>query len=261
MDFQVLYYHFFCAGEAKLKSIKTTIKVDDGQKYSLLIRQELDPCKAELTILGRNVKASESVNHMSGKPLPESGSVFVGGFPDLHGANQISGPVENFTGCIKVVEVNNWGPFIPSKAVRKIHIDNCRSQDSHLSASPSLVTPSGGTEVGDSERTPLSAPPAAPSVCWEEVCHNGGTCRPLFLSSGVFSFQCDCPLHFTGRFCEQDAGLFFPFFNGNSYLELPFFATLNEWKFVLEKEHNRIVTIYLTVKTNTLNGTILYSEY
>ncbi|XP_039078571.1 protein eyes shut homolog, partial [Hyaena hyaena] len=32
-----LKYHFFCAGEAKLRSINTTIKVDDGQKYTLLI--------------------------------------------------------------------------------------------------------------------------------------------------------------------------------------------------------------------------------
>ena len=58
-----------------------------------------------------------------------------------------------------------------------------------------------------------------------------------------------------------DAGLFVPSFSGNSYLELPFFTTQEELKFVLEKEHNRIVTIYLTIKTNSLNGTILYSEY
>ncbi|VCX37620.1 unnamed protein product [Gulo gulo] len=33
-----LKYYFFCAGEAKLRSINSTIKVDDGQKYTLLIR-------------------------------------------------------------------------------------------------------------------------------------------------------------------------------------------------------------------------------
>ncbi|XP_070440011.1 protein eyes shut homolog [Equus przewalskii] len=255
-----LKYHFFCAGEAKLKSINTTIKVDDGQKYALLIRQELDPCEAELTILGRTMKASESISHVSGRSLPESGSIFIGGFPDLHGVSQISGPVENFTGCIEVIELNNWRSFIPSKAVKKIHVENCRSQDSPLTAASAFVAPSGVTEGVASTWTSLSAPPAAPSMCQGAVCHNGGTCHPVFLSSGAFSFQCDCPLHFTGRFCEQDAGLFFPSFNGNSYLELPFFKTLDELKSVLEKEHNRIVTIYLTIKTNTLNGTILYSS-
>ncbi|KAM8938265.1 protein eyes shut homolog [Lycaon pictus] len=254
-----LQYYFFCAGEAKLRSINTTIKVDDGQKYTLLIRQEFDPCRAELTILERTVKSSESMNHVSGKPLPESGSVFIGGFPYLHGAIQISGPVENFTGCIKVIEINNLESFIPSKAVKKIHVDNCRSQDSTLSTLSS-VAPSGVTEGVDSIWTSLGSPLVAPSMCQEDMCHNGGTCHPVLLSSGIFSYQCDCPLHFTGRFCEQDAGLFFPSFNGNSYLELPFFTTLDEFKFVLEKEHNRTVTIYLTIKTNTLNGTILYSN-
>ncbi|XP_055247573.1 protein eyes shut homolog [Gorilla gorilla gorilla] len=83
-----LKYHFYCPGEAKFKSINTTVRVDNGQKYTLLIRQELDPCKAELTILGRNTQTCESINHVLGKPLPKSGSVFIGGFPDLHGKIQ-----------------------------------------------------------------------------------------------------------------------------------------------------------------------------
>ncbi|XP_059971085.1 protein eyes shut homolog [Mesoplodon densirostris] len=247
-----LKYHFFCAGEAKLKSINTTIKVDDGQKYTLLIRQELDPCKAELTILGKTIKASVSISYVPGKPLPESGAVFIGGLPDLHEANQISGPVENFTGCIEVIEINNWGSFIPSKAVKKIHIDSCRSQDSTPSATSASVPPPGATGGAGSPGSSL-APRAAPATCQGRVCHHGGTCRTVHLPGGVFSFQCDCPLHFTGRFCERDAGLFFPSFNGNSYLELPFCTTLR-------KEHNRIVNIYLTIKTSTLNGTILYSN-
>lgn len=45
--------------------------------------------------------------------------------------------------------------------------------------------------------------PASPSVCQEGLCHNGGTCHPLSLPTGATSFQCDCPLHFTGRFCEK----------------------------------------------------------
>ncbi|XP_030889292.1 protein eyes shut homolog [Leptonychotes weddellii] len=171
---------------------------------------------------------------------------------------RISGPVENFTGCIEVIEISNWESFIPSKAVKKIHVDNCRSQDSNLST-VSSVAPSGVTEGLGSLWTSLSSLLVVPSMCQEDVCHNGGTCHPVFLSSGMFSFHCDCPLHFTGHFCEQDASVFFPSFNGNSYLELPFFSTLDELKFVPEKEHNRTITIYLTIKTNTLNGTILYT--
>lgn len=52
-------------------------------------RQELDPCKAELTILGRNTQTCESINHVLGKLLPKSGSVFIGGFPDLRGKIQV----------------------------------------------------------------------------------------------------------------------------------------------------------------------------
>uniref|UniRef100_F6SBC5 Eyes shut homolog n=1 Tax=Callithrix jacchus TaxID=9483 RepID=F6SBC5_CALJA len=249
-----LKYHLYCPGEAKLKSINTTIRVDDGQKYTLLIRQELDPCNAELTILGRNTQTSESINHVLGKPLPKSGSVFIGGFPDLHGKIQIPIPVKNFTGCIEVIEINNWRSFIPSKAVKNYHIDNCRSQGFMLSPTASFVDNSDVTQGIDTKWTSITPSAAAPSVCQEDLCHNGGTCHPIFPSSGVVSFQCDCPLYFTGRFCEKDAGLFFPSFNGNSYLELPF---LNS---VLEKEHNRTVTIYLTIKTNSLNGTVLYSN-
>lgn len=49
----------------------------------------MDPCKAELTILGKTIKASESIGYVPGKALPESGVVFIGGLPDLHEANQV----------------------------------------------------------------------------------------------------------------------------------------------------------------------------
>lgn len=77
-----------------------------------------------------------------------------------------------------------------------------RSQDSTLST-VSSVAPSGITEGVGSLWTFLSSPLVVPSTCQEDVCHNGGTCHPVFLSRGMFSFHCDCPLHFTGRFCEQ----------------------------------------------------------
>lgn len=40
--------------------------------------------------------------------------------------SQMPVPVKNFTGCIEVIEINNWRSFIPSKAVRNYHINNCR---------------------------------------------------------------------------------------------------------------------------------------
>ena len=49
----------------------------------------MDPCQAELTILGRTIRARELINHVSRRPLPESGSVFIGGFPGLQEANQV----------------------------------------------------------------------------------------------------------------------------------------------------------------------------
>lgn len=80
---------------------------------------------------------------------------------------------------------------------------NYRSQDSVLSPAASFTVPSGVTQGNDSEWTSLGPSPAVTSVCQEETCHNGGTCRPISLSSGSPSFQCDCPLRFTGDFCEK----------------------------------------------------------
>ncbi|CAM4531820.1 unnamed protein product [Lepidochelys kempii] len=107
---------------------------------------------------------------------------------------------------------------------------------------------------------PSLSSPGLPSVCQKSLCHNGGTCHHIHLSSGAASFQCDCPLHFTGRFCEKDTALFFPSFSGNSYLELPSVTSVSESQIALGQEPNRITSIYLTVKTTVLNGTILYSD-
>ncbi|KAI5946100.1 Protein eyes shut [Manis javanica] len=84
-----------------------------------------------------------------------------------------------------------------------MHIGNCKSEDSTLWAAPSFVAPAGAAEGTDSLQTSLGLPAAAPSACQEDMCHPGGTCHPVFLAGGIVSFQCDCPLHFTGRACEQ----------------------------------------------------------
>lgn len=99
------------------------------------------------------------------------------------------------------------------------------SQDSTLSAISSFTASSGGTEEVDHMGTSLSPSSEVPSVCQEDMCHNGGTCHPIFLLSGAFSFQCDCPLLFTGRFCEQ----------GNPS-SLSFYIYF--WKFLWREEEN-----------------------
>ncbi|XP_044531293.1 protein eyes shut homolog [Gracilinanus agilis] len=254
-----LKYHFLCDGDAEGKIINTTLRVDDGQKYSVFIRQAMEPCEAEMTLLGRSIRASKPSKVLSQKSLTETSIVFLGGFPFHSGKNQMPGPVSNFTGCMKVTEINNQRSFTPSNAVDKNHIDRCRSPVSTSLPTASFVSPSVIPERLDS-LDPSYGLPTVPSVCQENLCHNGGTCHPIFPSTGVASFCCDCPLHFTGRFCEKDTVLFFPSFNGNSFLELPSPASLDETKtLTAENDRNKIVTIYLTVKTTTLNGTLLYT--
>uniref|UniRef100_A0A8C8RY53 Protein eyes shut homolog n=1 Tax=Pelusios castaneus TaxID=367368 RepID=A0A8C8RY53_9SAUR len=165
----------------------------------------------------------------------------------LQVGNKVPGPVYNFTGCIQVLKINNLGPFTFSKAVGRNNIDNVLAAASDVSEVLMSVVPS------------LSFP-ASPSVCQESLCHNGGTCQHIHLTSGASSFQCDCPLHFTGRFCEKDTTLFFPSFNGNAYLELPSLTSESKTQIASGQESNRTTTIYLTVKTAALNGTIFYSD-
>lgn len=67
--------------------------------------------------------------------------------------------------------------------------------------------------------TPSLSSPELPSVCQEGLCHNGGTCHPVSLPTGATSFECDCQLHFTGRFCEKGScGSFFLHYLWNACL-------------------------------------------
>ena len=45
-------------------------------------------------------------------------------------------------------------------------------------------------------------------VCGEGHCRNGGTCRQVQPADSAVP-SCDCPLHFTGRFCEKGRPLGF----------------------------------------------------
>lgn len=114
-----------------------------------------------------------------------------------------------------------------------------RSQDSTLSTLSS-VAPSGVTEGVDSIWTSLGSPLVAPSMCQEDMCHNGGTCHPVLPSSGIFSYQCDCPLHFTGRFCEQG--------NRSSFIIKNF-----------SRVYKRIATLLYTLRDASTNRKHLYN--
>ncbi|XP_023778194.1 protein eyes shut homolog [Cyanistes caeruleus] len=253
-----LQYQYFCDEAAEVKNITTTARVDDGHWYSVQIRQGMVPCEAEMSILKLSSNTSITRNFWSSSYWLETGSVFVGGLPHPYAAKQISGPVYNFTGCIKVTEINNVGPFSFSNAVGRSNVDNCRIPvPTHLSTAFPVVS-SDVPRLPD-PGVPSQISPAPPPVCQEGLCHNGGTCHPLSLPSGATSFQCDCPLHFTGRFCEKDIALFFPSFTGNSYLELPSLTSVSDTRTASGQETSNLTTLYLTVKTTALNGTILYT--
>ncbi|KAM9297917.1 protein eyes shut homolog [Morus bassanus] len=254
-----LQYQCLCDEAAEVKNITTTARVDDGRWYKVQIRQGMVPCEAEMSVLGISAKTSMPSNFWSSSYWLETGSIFVGGLPHHYAIKQIPGPVYNFTGCIQVTEINNVGPFNFSNAVGRNNVDNCRIPvPTHLSTEFPMVS-SDVPELPE-PILPSQISPELPSVCQDGLCHNGGSCHPLSLPTGATSFQCDCPLHFTGRFCEKDTALFFPSFTGNSYLELPSLTSVSETRTASGQETGNLTTLYLTVKTTALNGTILYSD-
>ncbi|KAM6082169.1 protein eyes shut homolog [Chlamydotis macqueenii] len=259
MKHGILQYQFFCDEAAEVKNISTTARVDDGQWYKVQIRQGMVPCEAEMSVLGISAKTSMPSNFWSSSYQLETGSIFFGGLPHHYAINQVPGPVYNFTGCIQVIEINNVGPFNSSNAMGRNNVDNCRFP---VSTHPPTAFPTVSSDVPELPEPVVTSQisPKLPSVCQEGLCHNGGTCHPLSLSTGATSFQCDCPLHFTGRFCEKDTALFFPSFTGNSYLELPSPTSVSETRAASGQETSNPTTLYLTVKTTALNGTILYSD-
>eukprot|EP00075_Anas_platyrhynchos_P021732 XP_027310985.1 LOW QUALITY PROTEIN: protein eyes shut homolog [Anas platyrhynchos] len=254
-----LQYQFLCDEAAEVKNITTTARVDDGHWYKVQIRQGMVPCEAEMSVLEISAKTRVPSNFWSSSYWLETGSIFFGGLPHPYATKQIPGPVYNFTGCIQVIEINNVGPFNISNAVRRNNIDNCRTPvPTHLPTA--FPTVSYDMPELPEPVVPSPSSPELPSVCQEGLCRNGGTCHPISLPSGATSFQCDCPLHFTGRFCEKDTALFFPSFTGNSYLELPSLTSVTEIRTASGQETSNLTTLYLTVKTTALSGTILYTS-
>nr|XP_020637441.1 protein eyes shut homolog [Pogona vitticeps] len=253
-----LQYQFACDVQEEIRNISTNIRVNDGRKYKVRIRQDLVRCEAEVTLLGITTEKSTPSNHWSSLIWQATGPIFIGGLPHRYARKQVTGSMCNFTGCLEITEINNIGPFTFRKALDRHNIKSCR-----FSLSEGTSAAIKGTFSGESEafKAASSSPthPGLLSACPENLCQNGGTCQQINLPGSVASFQCDCPLHFTGRFCEKDTTLFFPSFSANSYLELPSLSFLAEGGFATGQEQNRM-TIYLTVKTSALNGTLLYTS-
>uniref|UniRef100_A0A8C2T3U8 Protein eyes shut homolog n=1 Tax=Coturnix japonica TaxID=93934 RepID=A0A8C2T3U8_COTJA len=254
----ILQYQFVCGKPTQVKIISTTARVDDEQWHQVQIRQSMVPCEAQMLVLDISAKTRTPSNFHSSSYGLETGSIFVGGLPYSSAIKQIRGPVYNFTGCIQVIEINNVGPFNFSNAVGRQNIDSCRTPVPTYLPTP-FPTISSDVLALPEPVLSLSAP-ELPSVCQEGLCHNGGTCHPISLPTGATSFECDCPLHFTGRFCEKDIALFFPSFNGNSYLELPSLTSVSQMRTASGQETSNLTTLYLTVKTTAPSGTILYTS-
>ncbi|XP_036403134.1 protein eyes shut homolog [Megalops cyprinoides] len=267
----MLQYEFTCNQEEGIRKIDTMIQVDNGEEYMVYIRQHLDPCEAEVTVSGYKRVRSMLSNYWSGLTFQKTGHLFIGGLPLGYPSYQGNQPFYNYTGCIEIMEINKLRGFYTSNAIGGSNVDNCRSQCFHgkrLSSSThnqwvfTNTRAVGGMYTPTMAPTPALAQPA--DSCHDEPCQNGGTCRPLQLPSGAASFQCDCPLHFTGPLCQKDTTVFFPSFNGMSYLELPSLTSLLEYDgdadvpFFPEAED--VVTLYLTVKSNASQGTILYTQ-
>ncbi|XP_062924853.1 protein eyes shut homolog [Mobula hypostoma] len=267
-----LQFQFVCSPSGEVQNVNTSARVNDGRTFDIFIRQDLLPCNAVVTVSGVTTVSSTSYNIWSHLVNQLTGPVFVGGLPISYHPNQIAEPFNNFTGCLEITEINGLGPLIPSNAVSRHNIDHCSFPGVDTNFLVSRATPE--TTFGDS--ITFSLHPIRPtsflpimvtmvqtlktSSCQEDVCQNGGTCHDTWLPDGAGSFQCDCPLHFAGHFCENDITLFFPSFNGNAYLKLPSLTTILRRDAAVSGTVVEIdVTLHLTIKAVSSSGTILYT--
>ncbi|KAJ8359975.1 hypothetical protein SKAU_G00165000 [Synaphobranchus kaupii] len=263
----VLQYEFACNQEEGMRRINTTIRVDDGDEYMVHIRHFLSPCEAEVTVSGYERVRSTFRNYWSGLTIQRTGHLFIGGLPLSYPTHQGARPFYNYTGCVEIIEINKLRGFHASYAIGGSNVKKCRHpghSETPTAPAMSQLERSTPSRAVDSAVTP--PPGRAPAeACQDEPCRNGGTCQPRWLPSGAVSIRCDCPLHFTGPLCDQDTTVFFPSFDGTSYLELPSLTSLLEYEgngsALSPPEAGDIVTLYLTMKSNISQGSILYSEY
>ncbi|XP_047458100.1 protein eyes shut homolog [Mugil cephalus] len=268
----ILQYAFCCNEDDEVAQISTSVHVDNGTVHIVNIRQRMTPCEAELTLSGHEKIKSTASNYWLGHMIQRTNHIFTGGLPQQYLLNQRAKPFHNFTGCIEVIEINKLRSFHAPDAIAGRNIDQCRyalyATEASTRSSSSLTTQSASPDTVST--TSLGAPTPAPKhplqelqVCRVGLCRNGGTCQELQLPGGDLP-SCLCPLHFTGTFCEKDTTVYIPSFDGTSYLELQPLAVLLQPS---ADSNNRpaavkdtTVFLYLTVKTRSAQGTILYTQ-
>ncbi|XP_038593172.1 protein eyes shut homolog [Micropterus salmoides] len=268
----ILQYAFSCNEEEEVTRIRTLVRVDDGKVHIVNIRQRLTPCEAELTLSGYDKIKSTASNYWLGHMMQRINHVFIGGLPQQYLTNQRAKPFHNYTGCIEIIEINKLSSFYASDAIAGSNTDQCRytlhAIEASTTGSSSLTTQSTASDTVNT--TTMAAPTQTPKhplhepqVCLDGLCRNGGTCHELQVPGGVLP-SCHCPLHFTGTFCEKDTTVYIPSFDGTSYLELQplafFLQPSGASNNLPTTVKDSTVILYLTVKTRSTQGTILYTQ-
>uniref|UniRef100_A0A8C9YVE4 Protein eyes shut homolog n=1 Tax=Sander lucioperca TaxID=283035 RepID=A0A8C9YVE4_SANLU len=215
--------------------LNTLIHVDDGKVHIVNIRQHLTPCEAELTLSGHEKIKSTASNYWL-EHIQRTNHVFTGGLNLVH--------IFSLKNTLYAIEAST-------------------------TSSSSLTTQSTPPDTVNTTTT-MAAPTQTPKpplhetqVCHDDLCYNGGTCHWLQLSGGALP-SCHCPLHFTGTFCEKETTVYIPSFDGTSYLELQPLSSLLQSSGASNNlpatVKDTTVILYLTVKTRSTQGTILYTQ-
>ncbi|XP_061766366.1 protein eyes shut homolog isoform X2 [Nerophis ophidion] len=232
----LLQFVFSCNEEEDVSWMDTQMKVHDSKVHIVNIRLRMAPCGAEITLSGHDRIKSAVRNNWQGHKIRRTNHIFVGGRPQQYSTNQSKQPFHNFTGCIEITEFNEVRSFHTSDAIAGGNTEPC-----------SLNTTS----------------PPTHEACGDGVCLNGGTCRDL-QKPGRSTSSCHCPLHFSGTFCEKDIKVYIPSFDGSSYLELQSPASIlqssDASNNVTSGVKDTAVTLHLTMKTWSIQGTILYTR-
>jgi len=101
--------------------------------------------------------------------------------------------------------MNTECPFAASLKASLFYIHCCRYTEGMERPATTLTDRSSATVTPG--RSAVRAD-QRPAVCHRGLCQNGGTCRQVPQPDRAVP-SCDCPLHFTGRFCEKGRRLGF----------------------------------------------------